>query len=68
VGEKEPNNLGLYDTLGNVWEWTESEWGSSRVLRGGGWDYDPGTARVAFRNGFEPGFRYDILGFRLARG
>jgi len=68
VGEKEPNNLGLYDTLGNVWEWTESERGSSRVYRGGCWFSAPRFARVASRLRNVAGFRYDDLGFRLARG
>ncbi len=68
VGGKEPNNLGLYDTLGNVWEWTESQWGRHRVSRGGSWFDVPRFARVALRFWFEPGNRGDELGFRLARG
>jgi formylglycine-generating enzyme required for sulfatase activity/serine/threonine protein kinase len=41
---------------------------SGRVIRGGTWLYDPRTARSANRHGHTPGFRYDYLGFRLARG
>ena len=72
VGEKEPNNLGLYDTLGNVWEWTATEWVDTddhdRIFRGGSWYIVPRYARVAYRYWNVPGYRFDSLGFRLARG
>jgi formylglycine-generating enzyme required for sulfatase activity len=38
-----------------------------RVSRGGSWGSASQYARVADRGSFDPGFRYDYLGFRLAR-
>ena len=40
--------------------------GSTRVLRGGGWDYDANYCTVGFRNFYSPGYRDGDLGFRLA--
>jgi formylglycine-generating enzyme required for sulfatase activity len=70
VGEKESNELGLYDMSGNVSEWVGDRWTPSvayRVVRGGSWSHTAAGVRSVFRFFDNPTNRYLALGFRLVR-
>lgn len=73
VAGRRPNAFGLFDTIGNVWEWCwdyadTARYADYRALRGGGWADEPWSCRASVRRGSAPDAVLEDVGFRVAMG
>ena len=70
IGKFEANSQGLYDMMGNVYEWTLSDYapsGKNKVVRGGAWNSASHFLRTSDRVGKDPELRYSDVGFRCVK-
>ena len=83
VGGKAANGFGMYDTLGNVWEWVNDWYGlysssaqtnptgpggaSARLFRGGSWGPGTNYVRSSYRSVAAHSYTAEDVGFRVAR-
>jgi formylglycine-generating enzyme required for sulfatase activity/peptidoglycan hydrolase CwlO-like protein len=68
IGSKKPNLSGVYDMMGNVWEFCDSNYGGSdnfKVIKGGDWQTTPKFLRASNKTKYPIEKRSISVGFRL---
>ena len=70
VGSYDPSDAGLFDMVGNLWEWTDDCWDGDcgrKVLRGGSHASPNSELRPDARTWARPELNRSGIGFRVAR-
>ena len=64
VNAFKPNRLGIYDTVGNIWQWTSDSRG---LLKGGAWNFSPDMAAAHQQLSLSSSSAANYVGFRVVR-
>ena len=65
VSQKEPNELGIYDMSGNVWEFTSTMVDGKVITCGGGWTSEANWCEANLSFPDDPDTRFNNTGLRL---
>ncbi len=70
VATLKPNDLGIYDIYGNVWEWCNDSYDKDhqhRIVQGGAFDSEAYDTYTSVRGSADKDRCYNNIGFRLVR-
>ena len=57
---------GTHDQAGSVWEWTDSQLGLTRIIKGGSWNDNQESLNASRRQSYNVNFDNEHVGFRVA--